>query len=113
LRTAKGQTAWLHVSCTEWKNLFSFEIYGRHTKLHIEGLGGSYGVEKLFHYQMRPEMGIPDTKVYDFPGPDESWKIEIAEFEDDIRRKRSSDAGLAEARAALKIVEAIYRKGKK
>src|SRR5208337_3935968 len=33
LRTAKGQTAWLHVSCTEWKNLFSFEIYGRHTKL--------------------------------------------------------------------------------
>jgi predicted dehydrogenase len=64
LRTAKNQTAWLHVSCTEWKNLFSFEIYGRHAKLHIEGLGGSYGVEKLFHYQMKPEMGIPDTKVY-------------------------------------------------
>ena len=29
LRTATGQTAFLHVSCTEWKNLFSFEIYGR------------------------------------------------------------------------------------
>ena len=28
LRTADGQTAWLQVSCTEWKNLFSFEIYG-------------------------------------------------------------------------------------
>src|SRR6266481_3555612 len=81
LRTARGQTAWLHVSCTEWKNLFSFEIYGRHTKLHIEGLGGSYGVEKLFHYQMKPEMGIPDTKVYEFPSTDESWKIELAEFE--------------------------------
>ena len=39
LRTAKGRTAWLHVSCTEWKNLFSFEIYGRNAKLHIEGLG--------------------------------------------------------------------------
>ncbi|MEI9959695.1 MAG: hypothetical protein WDM76_00790 [Limisphaerales bacterium] len=48
LQTAQGQTAWLHVSCTEWKNLFSFEIYGRYTKLHIEGLGGSYGIEKLF-----------------------------------------------------------------
>ena len=113
LQTAKGQTAWLHVSCTEWKNLFSFEIYGKHTKLHIEGLGGSYGVEKLYHYQMKPEMGIPDTKVYEYPGPDESWKTEIAEFEEDIRRKRSSDAGLAEARAALKIVEAIYRKRRK
>ena len=110
LQTAKSQTAWLHVSCTEWKNLFSFEIYGRHTKLAIEGLGGSYGVEKLFHYQMKPEMGIPDTKVYEFPGADESWKIEMQEFERDVQLKRTPDAGLAEARAALQIVETIYEK---
>ena len=117
LQTAKGQTAWLHASCTEWKNLFSFEIYGRHAKLHIEGLGGSYGVEKLYHYQMKPEMGIPDTKVYEFPGPDESWKNEMSEFEKDIKKaesgKRKAEtktSGLAEARAALKIVEGIYKK---
>jgi predicted dehydrogenase len=110
LRTAKNQTAWLHVSCTEWKNLFSFEIYGRHAKLHIEGIGGSYGVEKLFHYQMKPEMGIPDTKIYEFPGTDESWKIEMTEFEGDVQLKRQPAAGLAEARAALQIVEEIYRK---
>ena len=110
LQTARGQTAWLHVSCTEWKNLFSFEIYGRHTKLHIEGLGGSYGVEKLYHYQMKPEMGVPDTKVYEFPGPDESWQIEMTEFEQDVQLKRKPDAGLAEARAALQIVETIYAK---
>jgi predicted dehydrogenase len=108
LQTATGQTAWLHVSCTEWKNLFSFEIYGRHTKLHIEGLGGSYGVEKLFHYQMKPEMGIPDTKVYEFPGADESWKIEMTKFEEDVCLKRSPDAGLIGARAALAVVEKIY-----
>ena len=108
LQTAKGQTAWLHVSCTEWKNLFSFEIYGRHTKLAIEGLGGSYGVEKLFHYQMKPEMGIPDTKVYEFAGADESWKTEMIRFEEDVHGKRTPDAGLAEARAALQIVEKIY-----
>ncbi|HAO77681.1 MAG TPA: LmbZ [Verrucomicrobia subdivision 3 bacterium] len=110
LQTAKGQTAWLHVSCTEWKNLFSFEIYGRHTKLHIEGLGGSYGLEKLFHYQMKPEMGIPDIKIHEFPGADESWKIEMTKFEEDIQLKRTPDAGLAEARAALQIVETIYEK---
>jgi predicted dehydrogenase len=110
LRTAKNQTAWLHVSCTEWKNLFSFEIYGRHTKLHIEGLGGSYGVEKLFHHQMKPEMGIPDTKVYEFPGADESWRKELTEFERDVQLRRKPDAGLAEARAALQIVWEIYRK---
>ena len=109
LRTAKGQTAWLHVSCTEWKNLFSFEIYGRNTKLHIEGLGGSYGVEKLYHYQMKPEMGPPDAKLYEFPGPDKSWRVELNEFEKDIRLKRKPDAGLKEARAALQIVEKIYQ----
>lgn len=110
LRTGTNKTAWLHVSCTEWKNLFSFEIYGRVTKLHIEGLGGSYGVEKLYHYQMKPEMGIPDTTVYEFPGPDESWKIEMSQFEEDVRLKRTPDAGLTEARAALQIVETIYQK---
>jgi predicted dehydrogenase len=110
LQTAKGQTAWLHVSCTEWKNLFSFEIYGRHTKLHIEGLGGSYGVEKLYHYQMKPEMGIPDTKVYEFPGPDQSWQIEMSKFEEDVQKKRTPDASLTEAKAALQIVEEIYKK---
>jgi predicted dehydrogenase len=110
LRTTNGQTAWLHVSCTEWKNLFSFEIYGRNTKLHIEGLGGSYGVEKLYHHQMKPEMGPPDTKLYEFPGPDESWRVEMTEFEKDVQLKRKPEAGLAEARAALQIVEEIYRK---
>ncbi len=110
LRTAKGQTAWLHVSCTEWKNLFSFEIYGRNTKLHVEGLGGSYGVEKLYHYQMKPEMGPPDTKLYEFSGPDESWQMELIEFEKDVQSKRKPDAGLKEAKAALQIVEEIYRK---
>jgi predicted dehydrogenase len=113
LQTAKGQTAWLHVSCTEWKNLFSFEIYGRDTKLHIDGLGGSYGVEKLFHYQMKPEMGIPDTKVYEFPGPDESWRNEMLAFEKDVELKRKPDAGLAQVQQALKIVETIYRRNSK
>ncbi len=110
LRTARGQTAWLHVSCTEWKNLFSFEIYGRNAKLHVEGLGGSYGLEKLYHYQMKPEMGPPETKVYEFSGPDESWQLELTEFEQDIRMKREPDAGLKEAKASLRIVGEIYRK---
>jgi predicted dehydrogenase len=113
LQTAKGQTAWLQVSCTEWKNLFSFEIYGRHAKLHIEGLGGSYGMEKLFHYQMKPEMGIPDTKVYEFPGADESWRIELNQFEDDIRNRRMSDAGLKGAKAAMQVVEQIYKRNRR
>lgn len=109
LRTAGQQTAMLHVSCTEWKNLFSFELYGRNGKIQIDGLGGSYGVEHAALYQMRPEMGPPATTVWEYPGPDRCWALEFGEFLDDIRLGRQPSAGLDDAHAALVIVEEIYR----
>lgn len=110
LRTGRAQTAFLHVSCTEWKNLFSFEIYGRDGKLHVEGLGGSYGVERLSFYRMLPEMGPPETTVWEYPGADRSWAIEFQEFLEDVRLERQPAASLADARGALAIVEDIYRR---
>ena len=110
LRTTHGQTAWLHASCTEWKNLFSLEIYGRNAKLHWEGLGGSYGIEQLTFYKMLAEMGPPETTIYEYPRGDQSWKIEMAEFFDDIRLQRTPVPGLKEGKAALAIVEKIYAK---
>jgi predicted dehydrogenase len=109
LRNATGQTAWLHVSCTEWKNLFSFELYGRTGKLHIEGLGGSYGLERLSFYKMLPEMGPPETTTWDYPSGDNSWALEMEAFLEDIRLARTPVPGLKEARTALEIVEQIYR----
>jgi len=108
LRTPRGQIAWLHASCTEWKNLFSFEIYGRQGKLHIEGLGGSYGVERLTYYKMLPEMGPPETTVWEYPRGDDSWRLELSAFEEDIRLKRTPMPGLNEAKTALEVVEKIY-----
>jgi len=108
LRNATGNTAWLQVSCSEWKNMFSLEIYGRDGKLHWEGLGGSYGLERLTYYKMLPQMGPPETTVWEFPRGDESWKIEMAEFAEDIRLKRTPVPGLKEAIAALVVVEKIY-----
>ena len=110
LRNAAGSTAWLHVSCSEWKNLFSLEIYGRDAKLHWEGLGGSYGIEKLTYYKMLPQMGPPETTIWEFPRGDESWKIEMAEFFEDINLKRTPVPSLKEAKAALAVVEKIYQK---
>jgi predicted dehydrogenase len=109
LKTAQKKVAFLHVSCTEWKNLFSMEIYGHNGKLQIEGLGGSYGVEKLTFYRMLPEMGPPDTMVWEYPRGDDSWKLEFAEFLEDIRLQRMPSANLKDAREALVIVEKIYK----
>src|SRR3954470_11340356 len=108
LRNAQGQTAWLHASCTEWKNLFSFEIYGRNAKLHMEGLGGSYGLERLSYYKMLPEMGPPETTIYEYPRADESWKLEMEEFFEDIRLNRTPVPGLKEAKSVLAVVERVY-----
>jgi len=110
LRNAAGNTAWLHVSCSEWKNLFSLEIYGRDAKLHWEGLGGSYGLERLTYYKMLPQMGPPETTTWEFSRGDESWKIEMAEFFEDIKLNRTPVPGLKEAKAALAVVEKIYQK---
>ncbi len=109
LRTAAGQTAWLHVSCTEWKNLFSLELYGRDAKIAIDGLGGSYGPERLTLYKMLPQMGPPETTVFEFPAGDESWRLEGEAFLEDIRLNRESTPGLAEGIRTLEIVEQIYR----
>ena len=108
LRTAQNHAAFLHVSCTEWKNLFSFEIYGKRGKLAIDGLGGSYGVERLTYYRMLPEMGPPETTAWEFPRGNDSWALELNEFLDDIAQRRKPSAGLDEARAALEVVRRIY-----
>jgi predicted dehydrogenase len=109
LKTAQKQVAFLHASCTEWKNTFSMELYGRDGKLHFEGLGGSYGVERLTYYKMLPEMGPPETTVWEYPMADNSWELEMAEFLEDLRLKRRPAAGLNDAVAALDIVDRIYR----
>lgn len=109
LKTPRQQVAFLHVSCTEWKNLFSLEIYGRKAKLHVEGLGGSYGVERLTYYRMLPEMGPPETTIWEYPMADTSWQLEFAEFLDDIELGRKPSASLEDAHAALLVVEAIYQ----
>ena len=109
LRTAAGQTAWLHVSCTEWKNLFSLELYGRDAKIAIDGLGGSYGVERLTFYTMLPEMGPPETTAFEYPRGDNSWADEMRAFVADIRQNREPSPGLAEGIRTLEIVEQIYR----
>ncbi|MCP4309557.1 MAG: Gfo/Idh/MocA family oxidoreductase [bacterium] len=108
LRTDDGKTAFLSVSCTEWKNTFSFQIYGQQGKLDISGLGGSYGVERLAFYRMLPEMGPPETTIWEYPMADDSWSQEFAAFVEDIRQRREPHPGLTDARAVLDVIGQIY-----
>jgi predicted dehydrogenase len=109
LTTSGGKTAFLQVSCSEWKNIFSFEIYGRHGKLDITGLGGSYGVERLTYYKMLPEMGPPETTCWEYPMADDSWQYEFTEFMKDISENRTVSPGLKDAFENLQIIQTIYK----
>ncbi|MBF0504454.1 MAG: Gfo/Idh/MocA family oxidoreductase [Candidatus Omnitrophica bacterium] len=109
LSTQKNQIAWIQVSCTEWKNMFSLEIYGKTGKIQIDGLGGSYGIEKLAYYQMLPQMGPPQTTVWEYPGEDNSWNLEFRAFTEAIHAKSPLNGDINDAYEALKIVDKIYR----
>jgi predicted dehydrogenase len=110
LRSAQGGMAWLHASWTEWKNTFSFEIAGRHGKLLIEGLGGSYGIERLTLYRMLPEMGPPETTAWEYPFRDQSWEAEFADFAAAICEQRRPSGDIMDAIANLEIVEQAYQR---
>ena len=76
LENKNGSSAFLHASCTEWKNKFLFEIFGQFGKIEINGLGKSYGDEKLIIYKMLKKMGKPLKKEFKFKKKDHSWRRE-------------------------------------
>jgi predicted dehydrogenase len=109
LKTEGGQIAQLQVSWTEWKNMFSLEIVGRDAKLMLDGLGGSYGTERIALYKMKPEMGPPDTVIWEFPGADNSWLAQWAQFRAEVAAKQTRcEPGLASTQDVLSVVERVY-----
>ncbi len=109
LKNKSEQVAFLHVSCTEWKNTFSMEIYGKKGKLEVSGLGGSYGTERLTFYKMHKKMGPPETFAWEYPMKDNSWAVEIDELYRDILENRTPSAGLNDALESIKIVEELSK----
>jgi predicted dehydrogenase len=112
LSTAEGRIAWLHASWTEWKNLFSLEIYGCDGKLEINGLGGSHGVESLTFYRMLPEMGPPETTRWEYPFADRSWETETAEFIAAIHAGRRPIGDVSDVVSCMSVIERAYHAAK-
>lgn len=112
LLEAPGRTAWLHASWTEWKNLFSFEVLGTLGKLQVEGLGGSYGPERLVLHRMTPQMGPPQTTEWSYADEDLSWRDEFAAFTEAVAGRPSPAATLDDALAVLALAEEAYARAR-
>jgi len=108
LKTKDNVTTTFQVSWTNWKNIFSFEIFGTDGYLRIEGLGGSYGPETLEIGLRKKEGGKPDIELIEFPQEDISWKEEWDEFKSAVNEKRQVIGSGLDGFKANEVIDAIY-----
>ncbi len=108
LRTEKGNVASIHASWTQWKNLFSLEIFAQDGYIVVEGLGGSYGVEKAV-LAKRAFLQPFQEEVIEFRGGDRSWYEEWKEFVSAISENREPLGNGCDGLEALRLAEAIYQ----
>ncbi|HEX7120555.1 MAG TPA: Gfo/Idh/MocA family oxidoreductase [Longimicrobiales bacterium] len=108
-RFGDGAVAQLHVSMTQWKNLFSFEVHGEAGSVTVEGLGGSYGTERLVLARRNRRGGAPELEEERYPGEDVSWRLEWEDFVAGVRRGRLAQGGPEDGVAAMRMIDALYR----
>jgi predicted dehydrogenase len=97
----------LHGSWTQWKNCFSFEVYGHDGFVSVKGLGGSYGTETLT-IALRRADGPPDESVRSFGFPDLSWQADWWDFLTAIESGRRPEVDGEEALRVMRIVDEVY-----
>lgn len=107
----KSSVATLHASWTEWKNKFRFEIFGTKGYLIIDGLGGSYGCEKLYIGKRVPGKA-PKEKLIQFEDEDRSWLYEWKNFKRSIKNHNILIGSGEEGLEVLKIITKIYNNQK-
>ena len=112
LYTEHGQLACLHSSLTQWKNLFSFELFGHEGYILVEGLGGSYGNERAI-LGRRAFLKPFREDVIEFRGEDRSWYEEWKEFAAAIHEDREPLGNGYDGLEALSLVHAIYESAAK
>jgi predicted dehydrogenase len=126
-RTGRGQVATMHTSWTQWKNKFLLEIIGEKGYLVVDGLGGSYGTERLVIGKRKvrdatakdstPGIqyagGAPDEEILEFPGPDISWREEMKEFASAITGNREPIGSGYDGLMANRLVGAVYESARR
>lgn len=111
-RRNDGVFATMHTSWTQWKNLFSFEIFGSAGYMVVEGLGGSYGTETLKIGVRKAQGGPPNEQMLEFAGSDISWQEEWQEFLSAVENRREPIGNGWDGYQANRMIEAVYESAK-
>lgn len=109
-----GQVASLHSTMTQWRHLFSFEVFMERGYMVLNGLktsSNSYGQEQLVVARNRTKAPAArweeeETFLYE---ADHSWDRELEIFLDAIQKRRPIVSGSSQhALEVMKLVDKIY-----
>jgi predicted dehydrogenase len=101
-----------HASWTNWKNIFSFEIFGNKGYIKIEGLGGNYGKESFEVAHRNNKSSIPTINNFQYDDGDLSWTLEWKDFKKAIKNNNQASGSGEDGYAANLIIDAIYESNK-
>ena len=110
----KGQVASLHSTMTQWRHIFSLEIFMEHGYIVLNGLktsSNSYGEEKLtlaLNRTEAPSATWTDEEQYTYSIND-SWERELTIFRDAIIEDRPIETcGIEDALRLMQMVDQVY-----
>lgn len=109
LRTCLGQIAQIHVSWTQWVNVFELELFGRDGYLRLEGRDGHYGPQRLTWGQRKPDHSRPLEERFEFAAPDDSWHREWCEFHAAIGESKEPADCASDGLRAQQLIDAAYQ----
>ena len=108
LRTAEGQVAWLHASWTEWKNLSRSRSSDATPSCTSRAWAAATASSGSATTRCCPQMGPPETTIWEYPGEDNSWRDEFEAFTQAVAAGRGAPVTLRDAHAALTVVHRVY-----
>lgn len=114
LRNRAGVVASLHSTMTQWRHLFSLEMFLEHGYIVINGLlttSGSYGEEAMTVAKNRtaaPAARWSDEEHFAFK-VNNSWQYEVEHFLDAVRSNTDIQYGTSDdALKLMRLVDRIY-----
>ncbi|MGJ8660572.1 MAG: Gfo/Idh/MocA family protein [Bacteroidota bacterium] len=110
--SSNGVTASLHSTMTQWRHLFSLEIFLERGHIVLNGLktsSGMYGEEELSISKNNPGGNHIEEQSYTY-AVDRSWLSEISHFIDSIENGQPVDYGCSsDALDLMELVDAVYQ----
>lgn len=108
-----GLCASLHSTMTQWRHLFSFEVFMERGYMVLNGLktpSGTYGAEKLVIAKNRttaPAATWKEEEVFQYDA-DKSWEREMELFVESVKRGKAVTADSSSALDVMRLVDGIY-----